>query len=115
VKLLFDQNISFRIVKKLADVFEGCQHVSDCGLLNSEDPSIWEYARQNNYAIVSFDSDFYDISIINGHPPKIIWIRTGNLTTEEIAHLLLDRKLIIDRFLTSHESENQSCLEIEQD
>ncbi len=78
MKLLFDQNISFRITNKFIGHFPDCKHVS-------EDPDIWYYAKTNNYSIVPFDSDFYDISLIKGHPPKIIWIRTENLTTDEIA------------------------------
>ena len=85
MKILFDQNISFRIVPKLIDHFPDCKHISDCGLMDSEDPEIWQFAKKNDYSIVTFDSDFYDISIINGHPPKIIWIRTGNLTTTGLA------------------------------
>ena len=93
MNLLFDQNISFRITKQLIDHFPKCKHVSECGLQNSEDTDIWKYAKINNYSIVTFDSDFYDISVINGHPPKIIWIRTGNLTTDEIADLLISKKM----------------------
>ncbi|NBC84395.1 MAG: hypothetical protein GVY19_13595 [Bacteroidetes bacterium] len=55
--------------------------------------------QKNNYSIVTFDSDYYDISIISGHPPKIIWIRSGNLTTNEIVKLLIRNKAIIERFL----------------
>ncbi len=72
MKLLFDQNISFRITKKITDFFPECTHVSDCGLNDGEDPQIWEFAKKNHFTIVTFDSDFFDISIINGHPPKII-------------------------------------------
>ena len=111
--MLFDQNISFRITSKLVDIFPKCKHVSDCGLMNSEDSDIWNYARKNNYTIVTFDSDFYDISLINGHPPKIIWIRTGNLTTKEIAKLIAYNKETIDKFLVNDEFKNISCLEIE--
>ena len=75
MRLLFDQNISFRITKRLYSYFSGCKHVSDFGLHNCEDHVVWQYARKNNLVIVTFDSDFYDISLINGHPPKIIWIR----------------------------------------
>ena len=92
MKLLFDQNISFRITKKLLDLFPNCKHVSDCGLMDCDDHDIWEYAGKNNYSIVTFDSDFYDISVISGHPPKIIWIREGNLTTKEIVQLLMNKK-----------------------
>ena len=84
MKLLFDQNISFRIVNLLNDVFNDYKHVSHVGLMDCEDPEIWLFTRNHNYVIVTFDSDFYDISLLNGLPPKIIWIRTGNLTTKEI-------------------------------
>lgn len=113
MKLLFDQNISFRITNKLINHFPDCKHVSDCGLKDSEDSDIWTYAKINNYSIVTFDSDFYDISLINGHPPKIIWMRTGNLITNEIAELLILRKFEIDRFLFDKDYKELSCIEIE--
>jgi predicted nuclease of predicted toxin-antitoxin system len=113
MKLLFDQNISFRILKKLDKSFSECKHVSDCNLQDSEDLNIWKFAKLNAYAIVTFDSDFYDISLINGHPPKIIWIRTGNLTTIEIAKLLNSKKDIIERFLYEEDYKKLSCLEVE--
>lgn len=112
MRLLFDQNISFRITKKLIDSFPECKHVSDCGLMDCEDSEIWDYAQKNGYTIVTFDSDFYDITVINGHPPKVIWIRTGNLATQEIARLIMHHKDAIERFLVSDDSKNLSCLEI---
>jgi len=113
MKLLFDQNISFRITRKLKDHFSGCLHVSDCKLNGCEDPEIWKYAKQNDFAIVTFDSDFYDISIINGHPPKIIWIRTGNLTTSEIAQLMIENHKSIISFLENELFKDVSCLELD--
>jgi len=113
MKLLFDQNISFRISRKLKDHFSGSLHVSDCKLSGCEDPEIWKYAKQNDFAIVTFDSDFYDISIINGHPPKIIWIRTGNLTTSEIAQLMIENHKSIISFLENELFKDVSCLELD--
>ena len=113
MKLLFDQNISFRITKKLTDLFPDCKHVSDCGLMDCDDQEIWEYAQKKDYTIVTFDSDFYDISVINGHPPKIIWIRTGNLIKNEIAQLKIRNKNTIENFIDSDDFKDISCLEIE--
>lgn len=113
MKLLFDQNISFRITKKLQGHFSDCIHVSDCELSDCEDSEIWLFAKTNAYAIVTFDSDFYDMSIINGHPPKIIWIRTGNLTTDEIALLLIKNKNAKESFLENKDLEAMACLELE--
>lgn len=88
MRLLFDQNISFRLLKKLEDVFPDAQHVRRAGLENSSDKEIWEFAKDQKYTIVTFDSDLYDFSVIWGSPPKIIWIRTGNLTTNGIDAIL---------------------------
>ena len=113
MKLLLDQNLSFRLAKRLIGHFSECIHVSNCGLSNSEDPEIWQFAKKEGFAIVTFDADFYDISVINGHPPKIIWIRTGNLTTNELAQLLIENRMTIDRFLKNEEYRSVACLELE--
>ena len=113
MKLLFDQNISFRIERNIGDVFPGSLHISSCGLMNCEDQEIWEYAKKHHFAIVTFDSDFYDISVINGHPPKILWIRTGNLPTDKIVQLLKSKREIINKFLEHKDFQNISCLEID--
>lgn len=113
MKLLFDQNISFRVPKKLKNIFPLCKHLSNCELMDCEDSEIWEYALKNEYSIVTFDSDFYDISLINGHPPKIIWLRTGNITTEQIVELFKKHQYSIENFLTGKESEDLSCMEID--
>ena len=113
MRLLFDQNISFRITKKLKEHFSDCKHISDCGLRDCDDPDIWEYAKKNNFAIVTFDSDFYEISILNGHPPKIIWIRSGNLTTNEIVQVMIKNHNSIITFLNNVEFNDVACFELE--
>jgi len=113
MKLLFDQNISFRITQKLEDYFPGCRHVSDCKLSDCEDLEIWNFAKENEFVIVTFDADFYDISIINGHPPKIIWIRTGNLSTLEMAQIMIDNYLSIHTFMEGAEFAGIACLELD--
>lgn len=99
MKLLFDQNISFRILKKLSVTFPESSHVKTEGLINASDLDIWEFAKNNKFTIVSQDSDFNDINLIKGFPPKIIWIKTGNLNTEEISDLLLKHHMEIEDFL----------------
>jgi predicted nuclease of predicted toxin-antitoxin system len=98
MKLLFDQNISFRIVKKLPDFFFESSHVKSHGLINASDIEVWQYAKSNEYTIVSQDSDFNDINLIKGFPPKIIWIKTGNLNTDELAQLLEKHQYEIEEF-----------------
>lgn len=113
MKLLFDQNISFRIIKKLDDYFPGSKHVSQVGLMNSQDNEIWGFAKLEELTIVTFDADFFDISLINGHPPKIIWIRSGNISTDSIARLFINRREAIQDFIGGVDLRELSCLEIE--
>lgn len=86
--LLLDQNLSFKISRGIKDVFPESKHVSDLGLIGSYDLDIWNFAKKNDYCILTFDSDFIDISVLNGFPPKIIWLRIGNSTTENIIRVL---------------------------
>jgi predicted nuclease of predicted toxin-antitoxin system len=109
MKLLFDQNISFRVLRLLPDSFTDCHHVRSVGLNDCDDARIWQYAKQNGFTVVTFDADFFDISILRGFPPKIIWLRTGNLTTSEIAELIILNYADIVSFIDNPE---QSCLEI---
>ena len=114
MKLLFDQNISFRLLPKIIDIFPELSHVRELGLENSTDLQIWNYAKKNNMSIVTFDSDFYDFSIIKGFPPKIIWIRTGNKTTENLEIVLRKKYSLIRHFLNNSEHSVFGCLEINE-
>jgi predicted nuclease of predicted toxin-antitoxin system len=86
--LLFDENISPRLADRLMDIFPGSVHVSAIGLDKAFDREIWEYARQNDYMIVTKDADFSELSLLLSFPPKIIWIRRGNCSTNEVEKLL---------------------------
>ncbi|MGI8687086.1 MAG: DUF5615 family PIN-like protein [Thermomicrobiales bacterium] len=83
MKLLFDQNLSPNLVRRLSDVFPHARHVSMVGLGSASDEAVWEYARMNAYAIVTKDADFSDLGLMRGFPPRIIWLRFGNCTTHE--------------------------------
>jgi predicted nuclease of predicted toxin-antitoxin system len=99
MRFLFDQNISHRILDKLPDLFAGSTSVKKEGLINATDKTIWEFAKKENFVIVTQDSDFNDLTALNGFPPKIIWIRSGNLKTDEIADLLTKNQNSIQDFL----------------
>lgn len=88
MKLLFDHNLSPRLVDRLADLFPGAQHVFLLTMGEADDRLIWDYAKQNNCIIVTRDSDYNDLSLIRGFPPKVLWIRRGNCSTQEIERLL---------------------------
>jgi predicted nuclease of predicted toxin-antitoxin system len=112
MSLLFDQNISFRISKLIQNSFPNAKQVRELGFENYSDDQIWNFAKTNNYTIVTFDSDFFEISNLKGHPPKIIWLRTGNLITANIKSILELKKEIILDFISNPIYDEISCLEI---
>ena len=105
MKLLFDQNISPKITKQLAGDFPESTHVRRIGLVDASDSIIFDYAKNNNFTIVTFDSDFVDLNIVRGIPPKIIWLKTGNLTTRAISEMLTKNSTAIQDFLKSNDGE----------
>ena len=107
MKLLFDENLSPRLAGVLADVYPGSAHVHQCGLGSADDTSIWQYAKDNGFTIVSKDSDFQERSILRGSPPKVIWLRATNCTSAEIENLLRAAQPIVTRFIQEDE---ESCL-----
>ena len=98
VKLLFDANLAARLAERLAASFPGSRHVNRISALGASDAGIWQYARDNGFAIVSKDSDFYHMSMLRGAAPKIIWLRVGNSSTQTIAELLGANRDNIDTF-----------------
>jgi len=107
VKLLFDENLSPRLPAVLADVYPASAHVHQCGLGSADDSAIWQYAKDNAFTIVSKDSDFQDRSVLDGHPPKLIWLRAGNCDSTEIENLLRTALPIVKQFIQEDE---ESCL-----
>ncbi len=88
MKLLFDENLSPKLPRLLAAQYPGSLHLRDCGLKGATDEEIWEYARDNGFAIVSKDSDFYQRSLFYSYPPKFVWLRIGNCTRDALVALL---------------------------
>jgi len=54
----------------------------------TNDPIVWDYAKDNDLMIVSKDADMHDLSLVFGNPPKVIWIRLGNCSTLQVENLL---------------------------
>lgn len=88
MKLLFDHNLSYRLVTALADLYPGSVHVREVGLHTALDETVWDYATKQGFVLVSKDVDFYQRSLVFGSPPKVIWVHLGNCSTGEIAVLL---------------------------
>lgn len=91
MKLLFDQNLSPRLVHVLADLFPESNHVYALALDHAQDHEIYEYARQQGFTLVTKDADFSDLNVLRGSPPKVVWIRRGNCSTSMIEDILRRR------------------------
>jgi len=72
MKLLFDENLSHKLVWLLADLFPDSIHVRDVDLRAADDPVVWEYAKNNDLMIVAKDSDMHQRSFVFGYPPKVV-------------------------------------------
>ena len=104
VKLLFDHNLSPRLADYCTSLFADSTHVFKIGLDQAEDLKIWEYARINSFTIVTKDSDFNHIVSFFGFPPKVIWIKKGNCTTNQIKLLITDHLEDIRAFIIDQEN-----------
>jgi len=99
VKLLFDQNLSSKLPGKVNDLFPESTHVINVALEREDDIMVWEYAQKNNFTIITQDSDFYDLAFLKGAPPKVIWIRSRNVSTNYVLELLKNNFLAVKRFI----------------
>ena len=99
MKLLFDQNLAPRLANRLADLYPGSAHVQSLGLDMASDQAFWTFAQNNGFTILSKDEDFNDLSVMQGFPPKVIWLQLGNCTTDEIESALRTHHAEIESFM----------------
>ncbi len=109
MKLLFDQNLSRKLVVRLSDIFPETSHVQFHGLAEKTDTEIWEFAKANDFCIVTQDADFAERSRLYGSPPKVLWLRCGNVPTKVIEALLRSGKEAIQELL---HNPTLHCLEL---
>ena len=104
MKLLFDENLARDLVGRLVDVFPASQHVTSLGLDRASDQEVWDYASVHEFTIVSKDADFNQLSFLHGAPPRVVWLRIGNCTTDEIEQILRKRTADIVAFEADDEA-----------
>jgi predicted nuclease of predicted toxin-antitoxin system len=98
-RLLFDQNLSPRLVNQVADRFQGSLHVLDVGLSVAPNAEVLEFAHGQDLVVVTKDKDFADLVTSRGNGPRILWVMLGNVTTDEISKAILDDADSIHRLL----------------
>lgn len=104
MRLLFDENLSHRLVRELADIYPDSAHVREVGLRGAEDRRAWDYAAEQDLLLITKNTDFYQRSLVFGAPPKVIWLRIGNAPTLAIAELLRQRRPVIRSFYEDSEA-----------
>lgn len=109
MKLLFDQNLSRKLVSRLSDIFPNASHVQFHELADADDSEIWEFAKNEGFCIVTQDVDFADRSYLYGSPPKVIWLRCGNTQTSNVEAILRAGFKAIQEFINS---DTLDCLEL---
>jgi len=98
LRLLFDQNLSRRLVAMLAVEYPHSRHVVELDLDTETDREIWDYAGEHGFMIVSKDSDFRQLAFLLGPPPKAIWVRAGNVSTLDILSVLRQHRDTVENF-----------------
>ena len=111
MKLLLDENLSIRLVPFLLTAYPESTQVVLVGLEAADDVQVWQYAKANDFVIVTQDADFEELSLVKGHPPNVIWIKTTHPSRSTILKILLDQQPLIHEVLIN---QNQGCIEITQ-
>ena len=106
MKLLLDENVSYRLVARVEGAFPGTVSVNQIRLQGQPDIVIWNYAAGHGFVVVSKDEHFRQLSCDFGHPPKVIWLDVGNIGTARVAALLLGNEDRINAF----EDQNEQSL-----
>jgi len=100
MKLLFDQNLPPKLTGFFAKEFVGSKHLQELSLDSVDDKIVWEYAKTEGFTIVTKDNDFNDLVGFFGFPPKVVWIRRGNCSTNDIIELIESNISLMKAFIS---------------
>ncbi|MCF7972060.1 MAG: DUF5615 family PIN-like protein [Methylococcaceae bacterium] len=109
MKLLLDENLSRRIVPFIQDTYPGSSQISLLGLEQENDKTIRQYAIDKGFVITTKDADFYEMDLLYGQPPKIIWLKIGNQSKASTIKALQDNAEAIKQVLLA---DNKACIEL---
>ena len=111
MKLLLDENLTFRLTKSLQVDYPGSCHVKDVQMMETNDSLVWQWAQRNGFAILTQDSDFEQMARLLGQPPKVIYLRFGNSSLLNLLSQLRHHRDAIAAFLLHPAA---ACLELSQ-
>ncbi len=105
MKLLFDANLSPKLVGRLVDLFPDSTHLFDLPLpRNERDATIWAYAKRAGFDIITTDGDDYPPLVKRfGPPPRVILLESWRYPTQFAEALIRVNSLRIAEFASSNE------------
>ena len=99
---MLDQNLSPKLIRKLADIFPGLESVYNHSLVAASDPFIFEWAKKSNFAaLITADQDLVLLAERLGAPPKVIRIDQCDYPSAVIEQLIRQEAIRIHAFLES--------------
>ena len=99
MRLLLDENVSWRLAAYLRPHCEAVLHVRDIQLDNSPDTSIWRYAKQYGYDIITKDEDFVRLVMASGFPPRIVALQNAQVAVARLAEFMVTQLPQLRQFL----------------
>ncbi|GAB3835904.1 DUF5615 family PIN-like protein [Hymenobacter jeollabukensis] len=103
MRLLLDENISWRLAGYLRPHCAAVVHVRDLGLANSPDTSIWRYAKQHGYDVLTKDEDFLRLVVAEGFPPRVVAVQNAQVPVAKLAEYPLARLPQLQEFLAAEQ------------
>ena len=83
--LFVDENLPRTLGERIA---ERVIHATDLGSRLSDD-EIWRRGKAGDWVVLTQDTDFFDRMVLEGPPPRVVWVRTGNLRRKAMEDLLV--------------------------
>jgi predicted nuclease of predicted toxin-antitoxin system len=88
VNFLVDVNLPPRLSAWLSARNHQAVHLADLDSLRAADSTVWTAAIDRGAVIVSKDTDFYELSMVQGGPPQVLLLALGNCSNDDLLHAL---------------------------
>ena len=99
MKFIVDHNLPPRLARLLDQRFPGTSHTLDLAFDRLPDIKLWEYAKMNGFHLITKDGDHFQLALLRGAPPKVVWVRIGNAPTSAVLALIERHLDTIEKFL----------------
>ena len=98
-RLLIDENLPFSLGSRLGVDYIHAPQIAE----QASDSLLWQQARENDWVVLTRDTDFFDRLLVRGTPPKIVWVRLGNVRKNDLLRMLEDRWPAVQKLLKLHD------------